>query len=86
MAITAKTVTASFLHPVSPRLPGDPTYERIYKVNKILNKNTGSVQCILGSGRHSLLGLTIRSADYTLETGHAFIPSLNTPLNPVSPG
>eukprot|EP00957_Ditylum_brightwellii_P150241 11441381-Ditylum_brightwellii.AAC.1 len=83
MAITAKTITASFPHPVILRLPGDPTYEHIYEVNKILSKNAGSVQSTLGGGRHGLLGLTIRPADYTQETGHAFIPPVNPTLNPV---
>eukprot|EP00957_Ditylum_brightwellii_P087895 6693684-Ditylum_brightwellii.AAC.1 len=86
MAITAEIITASFPHPVIPRLPGDPTYERIYEVKKILSKNAGCVQSTLGGGRHGLLGLTIRPADYTRETGHAFVPPINPPLNPVFPG
>eukprot|EP00957_Ditylum_brightwellii_P088506 6741158-Ditylum_brightwellii.AAC.1 len=79
MVITAELVIASFLHPVIPRLPGNPTYERIYEVNKILNENAGSVHSTLCGSGHGLLGLTIRSADYIPEMGHAFIPSINPP-------
>eukprot|EP00957_Ditylum_brightwellii_P143100 10903956-Ditylum_brightwellii.AAC.1 len=85
MAITAELITANFLHPVIGRLLGYPTYKCIYEVNKILSENAGSVQSTLGGRAHNLLGLTIRQADYTWETGHTFIPPNNPPLNPVFP-
>eukprot|EP00957_Ditylum_brightwellii_P006824 516698-Ditylum_brightwellii.AAC.1 len=85
MAITAESITASFLHSVIPRLPGNPTYKFIYEVNRILRENAGSVQSTLGGDRHGHIRLTIQPADYTWETGHAFIPPTNPPLNPVLP-
>eukprot|EP00957_Ditylum_brightwellii_P035315 2678535-Ditylum_brightwellii.AAC.1 len=69
MAITAELITTSFPHSVILRLPGDPTYRCIYKVNKSLSKNAGSVHSTLGDSGHGILGLTIRPTDDTREMG-----------------
>eukprot|EP00957_Ditylum_brightwellii_P121281 9248937-Ditylum_brightwellii.AAC.1 len=79
ISITAEAMILSFLIPVIPKIPGDPTYESIYKV--YLLQNESSIQSTLGVGGHGLLGITMTPAAYTQETSYQFNPPVNPPLN-----
>ena len=62
MATSVKSLIKSFPHPSIPSIQGQPTYESITDVTRLLNANAASVQTDLGGGAHGHLVLTVSAA------------------------
>ena len=67
-----ENITDSFPNPTIPKIEGEPRYETIKSVEKLLIENASSVQSTLGGGNHGLLGLILTPEKYQLVTGHTF--------------
>eukprot|EP00957_Ditylum_brightwellii_P034801 2637397-Ditylum_brightwellii.AAC.1 len=66
------TITKSFPHPVLPSLVGQPTYETIYEVHKLIMENASVIPSTVGGGNHRHLALIIEAPKYLQVTGVAF--------------
>ena len=76
-----------FPHLSIPRHPGEPTYEAIHAVHKLLKADASSVPSDLGGGQHGLLGLMRNPAVYTQVAGpvNAFVRPINPGSTPTIP-
>ena len=77
---SAKGVLAEFLTPILPKIRGEPTRGALIDLHRLVSVNAASVASNLGVGRHGHLALTIKSEEYTAQTGYAFFP-LHNPGN-----
>ena len=73
----------SFPHPTITAITGEPQYDEIRRVHKLLSSNAASVPSQLGGGNHGLLGHTIGPATYMNITGAAFLLPANPGAAPV---
>ena len=69
---TVDSVTESFPNPTVPKIEGEPTYQSIKNVEKVLLENAASVPSELGGGQHGYLGLILSDTKYHTITGHNF--------------
>jgi hypothetical protein len=82
---TVEDVVASFTHPILPTVQGDPDYQTIHDIWKLLQANARAIDTHLGGGALGHLGLIVADAAYAIiaPTGE------NGPIlwtNPTSPG
>eukprot|EP00957_Ditylum_brightwellii_P022875 1726638-Ditylum_brightwellii.AAC.1 len=56
-APTVEEILNDFPHPTVPQVTGEPTYETIHRVHKILQESASSVHSNLGGGMHGHLAL-----------------------------
>jgi hypothetical protein len=82
---TLEDVIASFPHPILPTVQGEPDYQTIHAIRKLLQANTRAIDTYLGGGALGHLGLIVSDAAFTIiaPTG-ANGPILWT--NPTAPG
>eukprot|EP00957_Ditylum_brightwellii_P093312 7105909-Ditylum_brightwellii.AAC.1 len=88
MARTAPTVEdilKDFLQPTIPRVNGEPSYETIHVVHKILQENAASVHNDKGGGVHGHLALVLTPGHYQQVTGHIFAPPVHPGPAPPNP-
>ena len=71
-APTVEAIKEGFPHQSIPKQPGEPTYESIRTIHRLLKANAASMPSDLGGGAHGLLGLTLNGTVYTAVTGHVF--------------
>eukprot|EP00957_Ditylum_brightwellii_P017533 1320746-Ditylum_brightwellii.AAC.1 len=48
-------------HQVLPRNIGQPTYENLYEMHKLLMENASTIPSTIGGGNHGHLGLVIEA-------------------------
>jgi hypothetical protein len=82
---TVEDVIVSFPHPILPTVHGEPDYQTIHAIRKLLQANARAIDTHLGGGALGHLGLIISDASYSMvdpatEAG----PTLC--VNPTSPG
>jgi hypothetical protein len=82
---TVEDVVASFPHPILPTFQGEPDYQTIHAVRKLLQANTRAIDTHLGGGTLVHLGIIVSEAAYAIvaPTGE------NGPVlwvNPEAPG
>jgi hypothetical protein len=82
---TVEEVIASFPHPILPTVQGEPDYQIIHAIRKLLQANARAIDTHLGGGSLGHLGLIVSDASYAMvslatEAG----PTLW--VNPPSPG
>jgi hypothetical protein len=82
---TVEDVIASFSHTILPTVQGEPDYQTIHAIWKVLQANARAIDTHLGGGSLVHLGLIVAAAAYTLvaPTGE------NGPIqwvNPTAPG
>eukprot|EP00957_Ditylum_brightwellii_P138006 10521600-Ditylum_brightwellii.AAC.1 len=78
-------IMKGFPSTIIPRINGEPTYQQLYEVHRMLIKNASSVKATFGSGLHGHLGLVITPAQYLQVTGNNFALPANPGPTPVMP-
>eukprot|EP00957_Ditylum_brightwellii_P078280 5951935-Ditylum_brightwellii.AAC.1 len=84
-APTVEEIINDFPHPTVPRITGEPTYDTIHTVHKILQENAASTHSNKGGGAHGHLALVLTPGHYQQVTGHAFAAPAHPGLNPKNP-
>jgi hypothetical protein len=56
-AYTPDELIAGFPHSSLPKVTGEPTFEELKVIRRLLNKNDMSVSSYVGGGRHGHLGI-----------------------------
>ena len=74
-----------FPHPNLPKMQGQPSYESIAELQRLLNSNAASVNTTLGDGQLGYLALTIAPAIYATHSQVAFVAPVNPGLLPIIP-
>jgi hypothetical protein len=64
MVYTQDEVIAGFPHFILPKVTGEPTFEDLNIIQRLLNTNAVSVSSYEGGGRHSHLGLIMTNNEY----------------------
>jgi hypothetical protein len=77
---TVEYTIASFLHPILPKVQGEPDYHTIHSIRKLLRSNAWSIESHLGGGDLGHLSIIVSIATYaTVAPAHPWV-------NPESPG
>jgi hypothetical protein len=63
---TVEDVIASFPHPILPTVQGDPDYQTIHAIRKLLQANAQAIDTHLGGGALGHMGLVVSDAYYTM--------------------
>jgi hypothetical protein len=63
---TVKDVIASFPHPILPTVQGEPDYQTIHAIRKLLQANSRAIDTHLGGGTLEHLGLIVSDASYAM--------------------
>jgi hypothetical protein len=63
-ASTPDELIAGFLHSSLPKVTGDPTFEDLKAIQRLLNTNNMSVASYEGGGRHRHLGIIMTNEEY----------------------
>jgi hypothetical protein len=59
-------VIASFPHPILPTVQGEPDYQTIHAIRKLLQANARAVDTHLGGGALGHLGLIVSDVSYAM--------------------
>jgi hypothetical protein len=59
-------IIASLLHPILPTVQGEPDYQTIHAIRKLLQANAREIDTHLGGGALGHLGLIVSDALYVL--------------------
>jgi phage gp36-like protein len=59
---TVEDVIASFPHPILPTVQGEPDYQTIHAIRKLLQENARAIDTHLGGGALGHLGLIVSDA------------------------
>jgi hypothetical protein len=82
---TVEDVIASFPHPILPTLQGEPDYQTIHAIRRLLQANARVIDTHLGGGALGHLGLIVSDASYTM-VAPATDAGPNLWVNPTAPG
>jgi hypothetical protein len=63
---TVEDVIASFPQPILPTVHGEPDYQTIHAIRKLLQANTRAIDTHLGGGALGHLGLIVSDASYAM--------------------
>jgi hypothetical protein len=63
---TVKGIIASFLHPILPTVQGEPDYQTIHAIRKLLQANSRAIDAHLGGGNLGHLGFIVSDASYAM--------------------
>jgi hypothetical protein len=63
---TVEDVIASFSHPILPTVQGEPDYQTIHTIRKLLQANSRAIDTHLGGGTLGHLGLIVSDASYAM--------------------
>jgi hypothetical protein len=63
---TVEDFIASFPHPISPTVQGEPDYQTICAIRKLLQANSRAIDTHLGGGSLGHLGLIVSDASYAM--------------------
>jgi hypothetical protein len=66
---TVEDVVESFPHPILPTVQGDPDYQTIHAIQKLLQANVRAIDTHLGGGALGHLGIIVSEARYTQSYG-----------------
>jgi uncharacterized phage-associated protein len=73
--------------PLQPiKIRGLPTYETLRKLKQDLQRNSASVSCALGGGRHGYLGLILSANAYATKVGTTAAGVAQPFITPIFPG
>jgi hypothetical protein len=64
MAFTPDELIAGFPHSSLPKVAGEPTFEELKFIRRLLNTHTMSVSSYVGGGRHGHLGIIMMKEEY----------------------
>jgi hypothetical protein len=65
---TVEDVIVSFPHPILPKVQGEPDYQTIHAIRKLLQANSRAIDNHLGGGNLGHLGLIVSDASYATIT------------------
>jgi hypothetical protein len=63
---TVEDGIASFPHPILPTVQGEPDYQTIHAIRKLLQANSRAIDTLLGGGSLGHLGLIISDVSYAM--------------------
>jgi hypothetical protein len=63
---TVEDVISSFPHPILPTVQGEPDYQTIHAIQKLLQANARAIDTHLGGGALRHLGLIVSDASYDM--------------------
>jgi hypothetical protein len=63
---TVEYIIDSFPHPILPTFKGEPYYQTIHAIRKLLQANTRSIDTHLGGGDLGHMGLIVSDASYDM--------------------
>jgi hypothetical protein len=63
---TIEDILASFPHPILPTVQGEPDYQTIHAIRKLLQANAREIDTHLGGGSLGHLGLIVSDAAYSI--------------------
>jgi hypothetical protein len=82
---TVEDAVTSFAHPILPTVKGEPDYQTIHAIQKLLQANAQAIDTYLGGGALGHIGLVFSEAAYAIiAPTYANGPILWT--NPTAPG
>eukprot|EP00957_Ditylum_brightwellii_P072114 5481668-Ditylum_brightwellii.AAC.1 len=84
-APTVEEIINNFPHPTVPRITGEPTYNTIHTVHKILQENAASIHSNKGGGADGHLALVLTLGHYQQVTRHVFAAPTYPGPNPPNP-
>jgi hypothetical protein len=64
MASTTDELITGFQHSTLPKVTGEPTFEDLKIIRRLLNANAMSVSSHKGGGQHGHLGIIMTNAEY----------------------
>jgi hypothetical protein len=82
---TVKEVITSFPQPILPTVQGDPDYQTIHAIRKLLQPNARAIDTHLGGGALGHLGLIVSDASCAV-VSPATEDGTTLWVNPTSPG
>jgi hypothetical protein len=71
-ASTPDELIAGFPHSSLPKVTGEPTFEDLKVIRRLLNTNAMSVSSYVGGGRHGHLGIILMNEEYFAITTDVF--------------
>jgi hypothetical protein len=77
MASTSDEIIAGFPHSSLPKVTGEPTFEDLKIIRRLLNTNAMSVSSYEGRRLHGHLGLIMTNAEYFAVATDEFPPPVN---------
>jgi hypothetical protein len=81
MASKPEELMAGFPHYNLPKVKGEPTFENLKIIHRLLKSNAMIVSSYEGGGRHGHLGLIMTNAEYFAVTTDVFLPPDNPGLS-----
>eukprot|EP00957_Ditylum_brightwellii_P189954 14461298-Ditylum_brightwellii.AAC.1 len=82
---TVKEIKRSFPHTIITKIQGDPTYDKLYEVQKLFMENAAFIETLYEGGNHGHLGLIINPDRYLQEAGQCFVTPPRPPTTPTLP-
>jgi hypothetical protein len=77
-ASTPDELIAGFPHSSLPKVTGEPTFEDLNVIRRLLNTNAMSASSYVGGGRHGHLGIIMMNEEYFSIAAEVF-PAPNNP-------
>jgi hypothetical protein len=71
-ASTPDELIVGFPNSSLPNVTGDPTFEDLKVIRRLLNTNTMSASSYVGGGRHGHLGIIMTNEEYFSIAAHVF--------------
>jgi hypothetical protein len=65
---TVEDVVASFYRPILPTVQGEPDYQTIHAIRKLMQANAWAIDTRLGGGDLGHLGLVVSDSEYAIIT------------------
>eukprot|EP00957_Ditylum_brightwellii_P095019 7236029-Ditylum_brightwellii.AAC.1 len=84
-APSAEEIVSDFLQPTVPKVSGEPCYETIHIIHKILQENAALVNSNAVGGAHGHLAPVLTPGHYQQVTGHVFAHSVHPGPPPPNP-
>jgi hypothetical protein len=78
MASSPDELIAGLPHSYLPKVTGEPTFEDLKVIRRLLNTNAMSVSSYVGGGRHGHLGIIMKNEEYFAIAADVF-PVSNIP-------
>jgi hypothetical protein len=63
---TGEDIISSFPHPILPTVKGEPDYQTIHAIQKLLQANARAIDTHLGGGALGHLGLVVSDSSYAM--------------------
>eukprot|EP00957_Ditylum_brightwellii_P045873 3479864-Ditylum_brightwellii.AAC.1 len=82
---SVEEILTDFPQPLVPKVSGEPSYEPIHLIHKILKENTASVHSNLEGDRHGHLALVLTPTHYQQVTGHIYVTLMHPGSHPPNP-